>query len=74
MEPTTRIPMTNEAPLSRGAIGKAKREQYDEQLLADASICPLSFFIHHRFHISKFYLYLIDAKTRRRYSPKKVYN
>jgi hypothetical protein len=61
VETTTRISMTNEAPLSRGAKGKAKREHYDEQLLADASRCslyarPLSFFIHHRFHISKFYL------------------
>jgi hypothetical protein len=65
METTTYISMTNAAPLSRSAVGKAKREQYDEQLLADTPNCPLSFFIHHRFHISKFYLYLIDAKTRR---------
>jgi hypothetical protein len=48
--------MTNVAPLSRSAIGEAKREQYDEQSFADAPYCPLSFFIHHRFHISKFYL------------------
>jgi len=42
MEPTARISVTKAAPLSRSAIGEAKREQYEE---------------YHLFHILNFYCY-----------------